>query len=154
MPSGLLPFLLPAQVILSFVWWWLILTLTVESHEFIGGVFGWKTIISFAKTADPDIQIASNILIANLAINEENQLQMIAVGGLKVLIDQAKNTSNIQLKRAVATALSNAVMEIDNAREFAKEGGVSLLQTFLSSGDEELEQIVISTIANIASSGA
>lgn len=134
------------------IWTVAILAASPESHEFIASVFGWKTILSFAKTNDPDIQIASNILIANLAINEENQLQMIAVGGLKVLIDQAKNTSDIRLKRAVATALSNAVMEIDNAREFAKEGGVSLLQAFLATKDEELEQVVISTIANIASS--
>lgn len=60
---------------------------------------------------------------------------------------------DIALKRAVATALSNAVMDIDNAREFSKLGGVSLLQDFLETKDEELEQIAISTIANIASSG-
>lgn len=53
----------------------------------------------------------------------------------------------------MATALSNAVMDIDNAREFSKLGGVALLQDFLESKDEELEQIAISTIANIASSG-
>jgi hypothetical protein len=57
------------------------------------------------------------------------------------------------LKRAVATALSNAVMDIDNAKEFAKLGGVALLQSFLDTKDEELVQIVVSTIANIASSG-
>lgn len=44
-------------------------------------------------------------------------------------------------------------MDVDNAKEFAKLGGIALLQQFLDSKDEELVQIVISTIANIASSG-
>lgn len=134
------------------VWTVAILAACPDSHEYIANVFGWKTILFFASNSDPDIQIASNILIANLAVNEENQLQMIAVGGLQVLMEQAKNTSNITLKRAVATALSNAVMDVDNAKEFAKLGGVALLQSFLDTKDEELVQIVISTIANIASS--
>jgi len=134
------------------VWTVAILAACPDSHEYIANVFGWKTILFFASNSDPDIQIASNILIANLAVNEENQLQMIAVGGLQVLLEQAKNTSDVRLKRAVATALSNAVMEIDNAKEFAKLGGIALLQSFLETKDEELVQIVISTIANIASS--
>ena len=67
----------------------------LDSHEYIANVFGWKTILFFASNSDPDIQIASNILIANLAVNEENQLQMIAVGGLEVLLEQAKNTNGI-----------------------------------------------------------
>lgn len=134
------------------VWTVAILAACPDSHEYIANVFGWKTILFFASNSDPDIQIASNILIANLAVNEENQLQMIAVGGLQVLMEQAKNTANISLKRAVATALSNAVMDVDNAKEFAKLGGVALLQSFLDTKDEELVQIVISTIANIASS--
>lgn len=58
-------------------------------------MFGWKTILFFAGSEDPDTQVATNILIANLAVNEENQMQMIAVGGLKVLIDQATKTSGI-----------------------------------------------------------
>jgi hypothetical protein len=134
------------------IWTVAILAACPDSHEYIANIFGWKTILFFASSSDPDIQIASNILIANLAVNEENQLQMIAVGGLQVLLEQAKNTSDINLKRAVATALSNAVMDIDNAKEFAKLGGIALLQTFLETKDEELVQIVISTIANIASS--
>jgi hypothetical protein len=134
------------------MWTVAILAASAECHDYIASVFGWKTIISFAKTNDPEIQIACNILIANLAVNEDNQMQMIAVGGLKILIDQAKSTKDINLKRAVATALSNAVMDIDNAREFVKEGGISLLESFLDTKDEELIQIVISMIANIASS--
>lgn len=66
-----------------------------DSHEYIANVFGWKTILFFASSNDPDIQIASNILIANLAVNEENQLQMIAVGGLQILLEQAKSSSGI-----------------------------------------------------------
>jgi hypothetical protein len=134
------------------IWTIAILAACPDSHEYIANIFGWKTILFFASNEDPDIQIASNILIANLAINEENQLQMIAVGGLQVLLEQAKKTADVRLKRAVATALSNAVMEIDNAKEFAKLGGIALLQAFLATKDEELVQIVISTIANIASS--
>jgi hypothetical protein len=34
-------------------------------------------------------------------VNEENQLQMIAVGGLQVLLEQAKNTNGILYKRGV-----------------------------------------------------
>ncbi len=30
---------------------------SLESHEFVANVFGWKTILFFARTEDPEIQV-------------------------------------------------------------------------------------------------
>eukprot|EP01111_Echinosteliopsis_oligospora_P016745 TRINITY_DN705_c0_g1_i5.p1 TRINITY_DN705_c0_g1~~TRINITY_DN705_c0_g1_i5.p1 ORF type:complete len:595 (-),score=112.16 TRINITY_DN705_c0_g1_i5:1503-3287(-) len=133
------------------VWTVAILAGQPDAQDHIIKTFGWRSILKLTQNDDPDLKMATSILIGNLASTKENQMALISHGGLKILMEQAQAIQDLEVRRATATALANAVVEDEGAKLFTEEGGLDLLKVLLKQKDKELTDIVLSTVANLSS---
>ena len=98
-------------------------------------------LIAYAESADTRLQREVAEKLANEAVKAERQVQIVALGGLKLLIPLTRS-SDSEVQRLAAHALANLSVNAENQRLMAVEGAVEMLINLLDSSQVQTQRQV------------
>ncbi|CAM9920150.1 unnamed protein product [Heterosigma akashiwo] len=105
-------------------------------------------LIVYAESADCHLQRQVAEKLANEAVKPERQVQIVELGGLKLLLPLTQSTDT-DVQRLAAHALANLSVNSDNQMMMAEEGGIEMLVALLSSSNEHVQRQGSKALANL-----
>jgi len=105
-------------------------------------------LIAYAESADTRLQREVAEKLANEAVKAERQVQIVALGGLKLLIPLTRS-SDSEVQRLAAHALANLSVNAENQRLMAVEGAVEMLINLLDSSQVQTQRQSAKALANL-----
>ena len=87
-------------------------------------------LIAYAESADTGLQREVAERLANEAVKPERQVQIVALGGLRLLVPLTKSRDP-EVRRLAAHALANLSVDAQNQIRLADEGGIPVLVDLL-----------------------
>ncbi|KAJ1451483.1 hypothetical protein M885DRAFT_569947 [Pelagophyceae sp. CCMP2097] len=96
-------------------------------------------LIAYADSADVSLQREVAEKLANEAVKPERQLQIVSLGGLKLLLPLTKST-DAEVQRLAAHALANLSVNSTNQIEMAHGDGVAMLVDLLGSSSVHVQR--------------
>lgn len=104
--------------------------------------------IAYAESADTVLQREVAEKLANEAVKAERQVQIVELGGLKLLIPLTKST-DAEVQRLAAHALANLSVNADNQQLMATEGAIQALVVLLDSEQMQTQRQSAKALANL-----
>jgi len=105
-------------------------------------------LIAYAESADVKLQRDVAEKLANEAVKAERQVQIVELGGLKLLIPLTRSTDS-EVKRLAAHALANLSVNAENQRLMAIEGAIEVLIELLDSESAQTQRQSAKALANL-----
>lgn len=94
-------------------------------------------------------------MIANLAAEEENQVNIVQEGGLEALFELLSTCTDEMTLRVAAGAIANLAMSEVNQHPIVEEGGLELLVKLSQTAmDSQTQRMIAGAIANLCGNGA
>lgn len=110
----------------------------------------FQRLMVYAKSSDPSLQKEVAEYLANEAVHTQKQEQIVACGGLKLLVQLARSTDG-EVQRLSAHALANLSALPANQRAIAEaDGGVTMLVHLLGAALPEVQRQAAKTLANLS----
>ena len=110
----------------------------------------FQRLMVYAKSSDPSLQKEVAEYLANEAVHAEKQEQIVACGGLKLLVQLARSSDG-EVQRLSAHALANLSALAANQRAIAEaDGGLTMLVHLLGASLPEVQRQAAKTIANLS----
>jgi len=111
---------------------------------------GLSTVFGLLKYDDRDVRLHAVKVIANLAAEEENQVNIVQEGGLEALFDLLQSCTDEMTLRVAAGAIANLAMSEANQNRIVQDGGLELLvKLSLSAQDSQTQRMIAGAIANL-----
>lgn len=111
---------------------------------------GLTTVFGLLKYDDRDVRLHAVKVIANLAAEEENQVNIVQEGGLEALFDLLQTCTDEMTLRVAAGAVANLAMSEQNQHRIVEEGGLELLVKLSTSAvDSQTQRMIAGAIANL-----
>jgi hypothetical protein len=111
-----------------------------------------QRLIVYAQSADVELQREVAESLANQAVKPDRQVQIVELGGLKLLLPLTES-SNSEVQRLAAHALANLSVNSENQVSMSREGGVEMLIKLLDSNNEHVQRQAAKAIANLGVNG-
>jgi hypothetical protein len=122
---------------------------SVEESAFILSLrLNLVRLIAYAESADVRLQREVAEKLANEAVKPERQVQIVELGGLKLLIPLTKSSDN-EVQRLSAHALANLSVNADNQRLMAGGGAIDALIVLLDSSLMQTQRQSAKALANL-----
>lgn len=105
-------------------------------------------LIVYAESADVKLQRDVAEKLANEAVKDERQAQIVEMGGLKLLIPLTKST-DVEVQRLAAHALANLSVNAENQQIMASQGAIEVLISLLDSTHTQTLRQSAKALANL-----
>ena len=105
-------------------------------------------IIAYAESADASLQREVAERLANEAVKPERQVQIVDLGGLRLLIPLTRSADG-EVQRLAAHALANLSVNAMNQVKMADEGGIDVLIDLLAIESVHVQRQASKALANI-----
>ncbi|KAG2206725.1 hypothetical protein INT47_003667 [Mucor saturninus] len=133
-----------------------------------------KPILFLLQSHDVEVQRASSAALGNLAVNTENKLLIVQLGGLDQLVRQMASpnvevqcnavgcitnlathakSKDQRVQRNATGALLNMTHTQDNRQQLVNAGAIPILISLLSSADADVQYYCTTALSNIAVDG-
>jgi len=111
---------------------------------------GLTTVFGLLKYDDRDVRLHAVKVIANLAAEEENQVNIVQEGGLEALFELLSTCTDEMTLRVAAGAIANLAMSEVNQHPIVEEGGLELLVKLSQTAmDSQTQRMIAGAIANL-----
>ena len=121
----------------------------VEESAFVSSLrLHLARLIAYAESADVKLQRDVAEKLANEAVKGERQVQIVELGGLKLLIPLTRSVDS-EVQRLAAHALANLSVNADNQRLMALDGAIEVLIVLLESGQVQTQRQSAKALANL-----
>lgn len=104
--------------------------------------------IAYAESADTVLQREVAEKLANEAVKGERQVQIVELGGLRLLIPLTRSTDP-EVQRLAAHALANLSVNADNQQLMAADGAIDALVVLLESDQLQTQRQSAKALANL-----
>ncbi|KAL2709784.1 Vacuolar protein 8 [Kluyveromyces marxianus] len=111
-----------------------------------------EPILMLLTNPDPQIRIASCAALGNLAVNNENKLLIVEMGGLEPLIEQMKS-DNVEVQCNAVGCITNLATQDDNKIEIAQSGALVPLTKLARSSNIRVQRNATGALLNMTHSG-
>lgn len=111
-----------------------------------------EPILMLLTNADAQIRIASCAALGNLAVNNENKLLIVEMGGLEPLIEQMKS-DNVEVQCNAVGCITNLATQDDNKIEIAQSGALVPLTKLARSSNIRVQRNATGALLNMTHSG-
>ncbi|CAN9238797.1 unnamed protein product [Alternaria alternata] len=115
-----------------------------------------EPILFLLQNPDIEVQRAASAALGNLAVNTENKVAIVALGGLAPLIKQMNSpecrakSKDMRVQRNATGALLNMTHSDDNRQQLVNAGAIPVLVQLLSSSDVDVQYYCTTALSNIA----
>ncbi|CCE66058.1 hypothetical protein TPHA_0O00890 [Tetrapisispora phaffii CBS 4417] len=109
-------------------------------------------ILVLLKSSDPQIQVAACAALGNLAVNNENKLLIVEMGGLKPLINQMMG-DNVEVQCNAVGCITNLATQDDNKHKIATSGALIPLTKLAKSKHIRVQRNATGALLNMTHSG-
>jgi hypothetical protein len=129
------------------------LAVNVENKKLISKAGGIPPLLVLAASEDVSVQVEAVAAIANLSVDDENErLIGQTLGGIRPIL-AAAGIADDDLQSQCARALRNLSCCKENQEVIRKCGGVEVLKTLLSTGNEKTKAQASKALANLEGGG-
>ncbi|CCE86357.1 Piso0_004841 [Millerozyma farinosa CBS 7064] len=111
-----------------------------------------EPILILLQSADAEVQRAACGALGNLAVNNENKILIVEMGGLEPLIRQMMST-NIEVQCNAVGCITNLATQDDNKTKIAKSGALIPLTKLAKSKDIRVQRNATGALLNMTHSG-
>lgn len=111
-----------------------------------------EPILILLQSSDPEVQRAACGALGNLAVNNENKVLIVEMGGLEPLIRQMIST-NIEVQCNAVGCITNLATQDDNKSKIAKSGALIPLTKLAKSKDIRVQRNATGALLNMTHSG-
>lgn len=122
-----------------------------DNKELITKAGGLPPLIAAAKSENVGVEIEAIAALANLAVNDVNEVEIGKLGGIEPIIEVCKKP-NLDLQSQAARALRNLSVNKENQKKIISLGGVETLKSLLSSTNEKVMQQAKRALSNLEQS--
>lgn len=109
-------------------------------------------ILILLRSADPQIQVAACAALGNLAVNNDNKLLIVDMGGLKPLINQMMG-ENVEVQCNAVGCITNLATQDDNKYKIATSGALIPLTKLAKSKHIRVQRNATGALLNMTHSG-
>ena len=111
-----------------------------------------EPILILLQSTDTEVQRAACGALGNLAVNNENKILIVEMGGLEPLIRQMMST-NIEVQCNSVGCITNLATQDDNKSKIAKSGALIPLTKLAKSKDIRVQRNATGALLNMTHSG-
>ncbi|AGO12312.1 AaceriAEL048Wp [[Ashbya] aceris (nom. inval.)] len=111
-----------------------------------------EPILILLQSHDPQIQIAACAALGNLAVNNENKILIVEMGGLEPLIEQMKS-NNVEVQCNAVGCITNLATQDDNKAKIAHSGALVPLTKLAKSKNIRVQRNATGALLNMTHSG-
>lgn len=111
-----------------------------------------EPILILLQSSDSEVQRAACGALGNLAVNNENKVLIVEMGGLEPLIRQMMST-NIEVQCNAVGCITNLATQDDNKSKVAKSGALIPLTKLAKSKDIRVQRNATGALLNMTHSG-
>ncbi|AET37586.1 protein anchor VAC8 Ecym_1353 [Eremothecium cymbalariae DBVPG len=111
-----------------------------------------EPILILLQSNDPQIQIAACAALGNLAVNNENKILIVEMGGLEPLIEQMKS-NNVEVQCNAVGCITNLATQDDNKAKIAHSGALVPLTKLAKSKNIRVQRNATGALLNMTHSG-
>lgn len=110
-----------------------------------------EPILILLQSSDPEVQRAACGALGNLAVNNDNKVLIVEMGGLEPLIRQMMST-NIEVQCNAVGCITNLATQDDNKSKIAKSGALIPLTKLAKSKDIRVQRNATGALLNMTHS--
>lgn len=111
-----------------------------------------EPILILLQNSDPQIQVAACAALGNLAVNNENKLLIVEMGGLEPLINQMMG-NNVEVQCNAVGCITNLATRDDNKHKIATSGALVPLTKLAKSKHIRVQRNATGALLNMTHSG-
>ncbi|AMD20625.1 HDL119Wp [Eremothecium sinecaudum] len=111
-----------------------------------------EPILILLQSNDPQIQTAACAALGNLAVNNENKILIVEMGGLEPLIEQMKS-NNVEVQCNAVGCITNLATQDDNKAKIAHSGALVPLTKLAKSKNIRVQRNATGALLNMTHSG-
>lgn len=111
-----------------------------------------EPILILLQSSDAEVQRAACGALGNLAVNNDNKILIVEMGGLEPLIRQMMST-NIEVQCNAVGCITNLATQDDNKSKIAKSGALIPLTKLAKSKDIRVQRNATGALLNMTHSG-
>ncbi|TID19135.1 vacuolar protein 8 [Venturia nashicola] len=108
-------------------------------------------ILFLLQNSDTEVQRAASAALGNLAVNTENKVKIVDLGGLVPLIRQM-NSVNVEVQCNAVGCITNLATHEDNKAKIAKSGALAPLTKLAKSKDMRVQRNATGALLNMTHS--
>lgn len=112
-----------------------------------------EPILYLLGSSDVEVQRAASAALGNLAVNADNKLLIVVLGGLEPLIRQMLS-ANVEVQCNAVGCITNLATHDDNKPKIAKSGALVPLTRLAKSKDMRVQRNATGALLNMTHSGA
>ncbi|KAL6721803.1 Vacuolar protein 8 [Lecanora helva] len=110
-----------------------------------------EPILFLLQSADIEVQRAASAALGNLAVNTENKVSIVLLGGLSPLIRQMMST-NVEVQCNAVGCITNLATHEDNKAKIARSGALGPLTRLAKSKDMRVQRNATGALLNMTHS--
>ncbi|KAI4214258.1 MAG: hypothetical protein LQ351_003343 [Letrouitia transgressa] len=110
-----------------------------------------EPILSLLQSPDMEVQRAASAALGNLAVNTENKVSIVLLGGLAPLIRQM-NSTNVEVQCNAVGCITNLATHEDNKAKIARSGALAPLTRLARSKDMRVQRNATGALLNMTHS--
>ncbi|KAF2438338.1 ARM repeat-containing protein [Karstenula rhodostoma CBS 690.94] len=110
-----------------------------------------EPILFLLQNPDIEVQRAASAALGNLAVNTENKVAIVALGGLAPLIKQM-NSPNVEVQCNAVGCITNLATHEDNKSKIARSGALQPLTRLAKSKDMRVQRNATGALLNMTHS--
>ncbi|KAL9638532.1 MAG: hypothetical protein Q9164_001486 [Protoblastenia rupestris] len=110
-----------------------------------------EPILFLLQSADIEVQRAASAALGNLAVNTENKVAIVLLGGLSPLIRQMMST-NVEVQCNAVGCITNLATHEDNKAKIARSGALGPLTKLAKSKDMRVQRNATGALLNMTHS--
>ncbi|KAI9760881.1 MAG: Vacuolar protein 8 [Chaenotheca gracillima] len=110
-----------------------------------------EPILFLLQSSDIEVQRAASAALGNLAVNNENKVSIVHLGGLAPLIRQM-TSSNVEVQCNAVGCITNLATHEDNKAKIARSGALGPLTRLAKSKDERVQRNATGALLNMTHS--
>ncbi|KAL0089378.1 vacuolar protein 8 [Phycomyces blakesleeanus] len=107
-----------------------------------------QPILSLLQSHDVEVQRAASAALGNLAVDPNNKLLIVELGGLDQLINQMRST-NVEVQCNAVGCITNLATHDDNKAKIANSEGLGLLVDLARSKDQRVQRNATGALLNM-----
>ncbi|SCV03313.1 LAMI_0H07162g1_1 [Lachancea mirantina] len=111
-----------------------------------------EPILILLQSSDPQIQVAACAALGNLAVNNENKILIVNLGGLEPLISQMMS-NNVEVQCNAVGCITNLATQDDNKARIAQSGALVPLTKLAKSKNIRVQRNATGALLNMTHSG-
>ncbi|MCJ1431260.1 Vacuolar protein 8 [Xylographa pallens] len=111
-----------------------------------------EPILFLLQSPDVEVQRAASAALGNLAVNTENKVQIVLLGGLSPLIRQMMSP-NVEVQCNAVGCITNLATHEDNKAKIARSGALGPLTRLAKSKDMRVQRNATGALLNMTHSG-